>query len=143
MSEDNKTSMQRLYQEVIGEGRIELIDELVSPGFVEHEAAPGLEPNRDGVKQFFGMFRAAAPDLTATVEDLIAEGDRVVARVWFSGTQTGELFGLPATGKQFRFQAIDILRFEEGLAVEHWGVTDMAGLMGQLGAPAPETAGTA
>ena len=115
MSEDIKARMRRFYQEVVNEGRIEVIDELASPGFVEHEAAPGLEPSIEGVKQFFGMFRAAAPDLTATVEDLIAEGDRGVARVTFSGTQTGELFGIPATGKQFRFQTIDIVRFENGL----------------------------
>jgi len=143
MSEDIKARMRRFYQEVVNEGRLEVIDELASPGFVEHEAAPGLEPSIEGVKQFFGMFRAAAPDLTATVEDLIAEGDRGVARVTFSGTQTGELFGIPATGKQFRFQTIDIVRFENGLAAEHWAVTDMAGLMEQLGALEPATAGTA
>lgn len=143
MSEDIKAHMRRFYQEVVNEGRIEVIDELASPEFVEHEATPGFEPNIEGVKQFFSMFRGAVPDLTATVEDLIVGGDRGVARVTFSGTQTGELFGIPATGKQFRIQAIDILRFQNGLAVEHWGVTDMAALMEQLGALEPATAGTA
>ena len=142
MSEDLKARMRRFYQEVVNEGRIEVIDELASPEFVDHEAAPGLEPGREGVKQLFTMFRAAVPDLTVTVEDLISEGDRVVARVSFSGTQAGELFGIPATGKQFRIEAIDILRFENGLVAEHWGVTDMAGLMEQLGALEP-AAGTA
>lgn len=143
MSEDIKAHMRRFYQEVINEGRIDLIDELATPGLVEHETAPGIPPGREGVKQFFSAFRAAAPDLTATVEDLIAEGDRGVARVTLSGTQTGEFFGIPATGKQFRIDTIDIVRFENGLAAEHWGVTDMAGMMEQLGVLEPAMAGTA
>src|SRR5207247_6343337 len=62
--------LRRFYQEVINEGRIDLIDELATPGFIEHETAPGIPTGIEGVKQFFSMFRAAVPDLTATIEDM-------------------------------------------------------------------------
>ena len=110
------------------------IDKFLSPHFVEHDTFPGLEPNREGVKQFFKMFRQAFPDLNFKVEFTIAKGDKVVSYITTSGTQKGEFMGMSATGKKINVKTIDIIRFKNGVAVEHWGVTDGMAMMEQLGA---------
>jgi hypothetical protein len=79
------------------------------------------------MKQFFAMMWTAFPDLRMAVDDLITEGDKVVARTTMSGTHKGEFMGMDPSGKQFRASAIDAIRFADGKAVEHWGVTDAAG----------------
>ena len=102
--------------------------------FVEHEETPGLAPTKDGVLQFFRMYRAAFPDLKMDPEDIIASGDKVVARVRATGTQDGEFMGLPPSGKRIDVQLMDIIRFgDDGLAHEHWGVFDAMTMMQQLG----------
>ena len=122
-------------------GNVGLIDELCAPDFVEHEEFPGLTTDRDGVKQFVTMMRTAFPDVKMEVQDLIAGGDKVVTRVTMSGTQQGEFAGIPASGRSFSVTTIDIVRFKTGQVVEHWGATDSAKMMEQLGAmPAPGAA---
>jgi steroid delta-isomerase-like uncharacterized protein len=103
--------------------------------FVEHEETPGLAPTKDGVRQFFTMYMAGFPDLRFEVEDILASGDKVVARVRCSGTHDGEFMGMTASGTSVSVQAVDIIRFgDDGLAREHWGVFDALGMMQQLGA---------
>ncbi len=136
MSEENKAFMRRFYDDVVNGGNLALIDELFAPEFVEHEPFPGLGPGREGVRQFFTTMRAAFPDLQMKIDDIIAEGDKAVARVTMSGTHRGEFMGTPPTGKTFNVTTIDIVRFAEGKAAEHWGATDTAGMMEQLGVPA-------
>jgi steroid delta-isomerase-like uncharacterized protein len=132
--EQNRALTRRFYEEVVNGGNLNMIDELVSPDFVDHEALSGLAAGREGVKQFFSMLRIAFPDLRMNVEDLIAEGDKVVARSTMTGTHRGEFAGIVATGKTVNVSAIDIVRFADGKLAEHWGVTDTASLMEQLGA---------
>ena len=85
------------------------------------------------------MLRAGFPDLHVTVEDIIAEGDKVVGRTTIRGSHTGEFMGMAPTGKQFTIQAIDVMRFAGGKVVEHWGNQDDLGMMQQLGViPTPE-----
>ena len=134
MSNDNKALMRRVYDEVINGGNVALIDELVAADFIEHEEFPGLAGGREGMKQFFTMMRTAFPDLRMAVDDLIAEGDKVVARTTMSGTHKGKFMGMDPSGKQFRVSAIDVIRFADGKAVEHWGLTDAAAMMEQIGA---------
>ena len=101
----------------------------------------------EGLKQAFNHFLAANPDGYHVVEDMIAEGDKVVTRLSAYGTQTGELFGIPPTGKQVSMTAIAIHRIVNGKIVEHWGEADNLGMMQQLGvvptpeAPPPEQTG--
>lgn len=133
MSEAMKVTARRFFQEVVSEGRLDVIPELVEEGFVEHEAMPGAPEGRASVGWFVTAFRTAVPDLRVEVEDLIAEDDRLVARSTWSGTHEGELFGMPATGKPFAMGVIDIVRFEGDRVVEHWGITDVAGMMQQVG----------
>ena len=138
---DHSSTMRRMY-ELISAGDIDGFGELVAEDFVEHEEAPGLEPTKEGVKQLFHMYRAAFPDLRMEPLDVLASGDKVVARIRGTGTHQGEFMGMPATGKSVDVQLIDIIRFgDDGLAREHWGVFDALGMMQQLGAiPAPATA---
>jgi steroid delta-isomerase-like uncharacterized protein len=138
VSDANKKVVQRFYDEVVNAGNLDLIDELLADDFVEHEEFPEMTPDRAGVKHFFGTFKQAFPDGTFTVEGLVAEGDRVAARVTIRGTHEAEFMGVPATGKQIEIQAIDVIQFRDGVATAHWGVSDTAGMLMQLGAmPTP------
>ena len=141
MTEQNKREMRRFYDEVVNQGQLDLIDELLAEDFVEHEVFPGMEPTRAGVKQFFTLIRQAFPDLRFEAEDLIAEGEKVVGRARMTGTHEGEFMGIPATGRSIDVQVIDIVEFRDGLSIAHWGVSDALTMMQQLGAiPAPAAA---
>lgn len=109
---------------------------LLAADFVEHEDLPGgAEHTREGVTDFFRMLTASFPDLAFAVEDVIAGGDKVVARVRFTGTQDGAFAGMPPTGKSVDVALIDIMRYaDDGLVQEHWGVLDAMAMMQQLGA---------
>jgi len=133
---DHSTTQRRLYALLNAED-IDGFGALLADDFVEHEETPGLAPTKDGVLEFFRMYRAAFPDLRMDPEDVLASGDKVVARVRATGTHEGELMGTPATGKSVDVQLIDIMRFDEdGLVAEHWGVVDMLAMMQQLGVAA-------
>jgi steroid delta-isomerase-like uncharacterized protein len=130
----NLAAMNRIYDEAINQGNVDVFDELVSPDVVEHEELPGFEPTREGVKQYFEMMHNAFPDLHFQIDDIFAVGDKVVARITVHGTQQGEFMGMEPTGKKIAVKGIDIVRFENGKLVEHWGVTDAMTMMQQLGA---------
>jgi Predicted ester cyclase len=132
-TEANKASARRMVDEVVNRGNLALIDELMAPDFVDHALPPGVPPNREGVKTFFAMLRGAFPDLHATVDDVIAEGDKVVQRTTAHGTMKGEFAGMPPSGKSATWQQIHILRFADGKEVEHWAVTDQLSMLQQLG----------
>ena len=130
---DHPATARRLY-ELINAGDIDAFADLLADDFIEHEVTPGLAPTKDGVTSFFRMQLAAFPDLRMTVEDIVADGNKVVARVRYTGTQSGAFMGMPATDKSADVQLIDIFRFaEDGRVGEHWGVIDLMGMMQQLG----------
>ena len=133
MSEENKAVVRRFLEEVFNNGNLAVIDELIAPGFVEHPSQPGQQPGPEGAKQAIGMFRAAFPDLRVTIDDMIAEGDRVVVRTTFTGTHQGDMMGIPPTGKQVSLSAISIERISGGKFVERREQADMMGMMQQLG----------
>jgi len=132
MSESNKEIIRRGYR-AIGEGDLEVFGELIADDVIEREEAPGFEPTKEGVLSFFEMLRAAFPDLTMTVEDMVGEGDRVCVRGTLAGTHSGEFMGIPATGSAVSVAFYDIFRLQDGLIVEHWGLTDSDTMMRQLG----------
>ena len=138
--EQNKALLNRFVEELFNRGNLSVVDELAAPDFVDREELPaGLPGNREGVKQLTAAFRRAFPDFKATIDDIIAEGDRVVVRSTWTGTQRGEFMGIPPTGKSISFGVIDIVRIAGGKVVEHWGQMDSMRMMQQLGAiPAPE-----
>ena len=137
-TEDNKASVRKAYQAVNQQNLSSFIDEFIDPHQVDHSAPPGLPGGIEGARQFAGMFLTAFPDMHFTVEDMIAEGDKVVARITMSGTQQGAFMGIPPTGKHVAWTAIDINRVAGGKSVEHWMEMDALVLMQQLGVvPAP------
>ena len=132
-AEQNKTLVRRFVDEVQSGGNIDTIDELCSPEFVNHSAPPGVPSNCEGLKQLTAMFRQAFPDSYFTVEDMIAEGDKVATRKTFHGTHEGEFMGIPPTGRPVSIGLIDIVRIAGGRVVEHWSIGDNLGMMQQLG----------
>ena len=136
-TEDNKAVVRRFYEEVMNQKKRAVLDEVFDLNVVDHFAPPGTPGGLEGARQTLGMFLSAFPDLHFTVEDLVAEGDKVVARATLSGTQQGTFMGIPATGRHVTITGIDINRFEGGKSVEHWVEMDTLGLMQQLGVIPP------
>ncbi len=132
-TEANKASARRMVDEVVNQGNFALIDELMAPDFIDHSAPPGVPTTRDGVKILMAMLREAFPDLHATIDDVIAEGDKVVQRTTAHGTMKGAMMGMPPSGKSATWQQIHIIRFADGKEVEHWSVIDQLGMLQQLG----------
>jgi steroid delta-isomerase-like uncharacterized protein len=131
---DHAAMARRMY-ELISAGDIDGFSENLADDFVEHEVTPGLAPTKAGVKDFFRMQRAAFPDMRMVADDVIASGNKVVARVRYTGTNQGAFMGMPATGKRVDVQLMDMFLFgDDGRVHEHWGVMDALALMQQIGA---------
>ena len=135
--EARKEASRRLYVEVFGAGNFAAADEILAPDCVSHAADAQPRTGTDGIKQQAALLRTAIPDLTTTLEDQVAEGDRVVSRWLGSGTHTGPL-RLPngtvePTGRKIAFAEIRIDRFENGRIVESWFIPDRLSLWQQLG----------
>jgi predicted ester cyclase len=110
-----------------------VIDELISPDFVDHSAWPGIPATREGVKQIFGMFHAALADLQVIIHDQIAEADRVATRKTLRGAHQGILLGVSPTGNVIRIEVVDVLWLKNGQITDHWNLVDQHGLLQQLG----------
>ena len=138
MSEQNKAIERRLTEEAWNKGNLAVVDELVAPNFVDHNAPPGLPAGAEGQKAFIKMYREAFPDAHVTIHDLLADGDKVISRWTGSGTHHGTLFGIPATGKKVSIEGITIDRFSESKIVESWNIFDQLGMTQQIGViPSP------
>ncbi len=136
--EENKAIERRLTEELWNKGNLAVVDELYATNFVSHGSdIPGVTPDREGYKQFVTMSRTALPDFHTTVEDMFAEGDKVVQRFTARGTHKGEFMGIPPTGKQVTITGIGIHRITGGKIVEDWVNMDMLGMMVQLGLVPP------
>jgi steroid delta-isomerase-like uncharacterized protein len=133
-TEEQLKDVYRRIIEAVSRGDADGLDELMSPDFVDHNPIPNQAPGRDGFKQWMATARAAYPDLRGTVEDLVAEGDRVAARMTWRGTHQGEFIGIGPTGKPVSFSAFHFVRITEDGAVEWWGTADLFGALQQVGA---------
>lgn len=137
MSEENKMIARRHVEEVLSQGNLGLIDEIFASDFVGH-AASEEKLGPEAMKQFVAGLRRAFPDLRITVEDQIAEGDKVSMRWTALGTHKGEFQGMPPTGKQMTMTAMTLARIANGKIVESWTEKDSLGMLQQIGAiPAP------
>ena len=129
------------------EGDLSLVEQEIEENFVDHVLPPQYPPGVPGLRQFVSEFRAGMPDVhyvvdRLTADDLVGEGDRVVQRLLATGTHTGNLFGIPATGRRISWTEIHIGRYEGGKLAEHWGNVDVLGIFQQMGVvPAPAGAG--
>ena len=144
--EENKAKAHRAFEEALNQGQVAVLDELLAPTFVYHEPTRPDVHTREDFKRYVIEFRSAFPDIHFTIEDMIAEGERVVVRLAWRGTNTGDLvtptMRLPASGKQVIVTAISIGRYVEGKAVELWLQGDDLGLYQQLGLiPMPHPVG--
>jgi steroid delta-isomerase-like uncharacterized protein len=129
----NKNLVRRLFEEVLNGGRLELLDALIAPGYVENNPAPGQAAGAAGVKAKIEGLRAAFPDLRFVLEELVGEGAIVAARYHWEGTHKGPFLGIPATGRRVSVRGMDFYRFADGWLVEHWDNVDEFGMLSQLG----------
>ena len=132
-TDENKEIVRRFIEEIFVEGRTETVDELLADDFVAH-TWPSTGRPKDDLKAAIGMTRKALADIRFTIDDLIAEDDRVAARITTSARQVDAFMNLPASGKQYEIGEIHIFRLADGKVVEHWHQFDQMGMMRQLGA---------
>lgn len=133
MSEQNKTVVRRLVEELWNKGNLPVADELIAPTYTHHDAStPDFGRGPESEKKRATLYRTAFSDLRLTVEDMIAEGETVVARWSCRGAHKGDLNGIAPTGKQFVISGVSIVRFTGGKMVEGWINWDALGLMQQL-----------
>jgi predicted ester cyclase len=136
-AQENKEKARRMLEEAFGQGKLAVVDEVLDPDFVCYDpnSESGTVRGAHTIKQEIEWFRNAIPDLTYTVEDQVAEGDKVVTRYAAKGTHQGEFFGVAATGNRIEMSGIQIDRFDDnGRMVEEWPEYDMLGAMKQMGA---------
>ena len=137
-AEVNKAVVRRFYEEVFNQKNLDALDELCTADCIDHNPMPEQGPGLEGVKHVFKLFCTAFSDLQIQVEDMIAEGDKVVASMTGRGTHTGDLMGIAPTGKEITITGIDIFRITNGKVVERWGNSDDLGMMQQLGVIPPQ-----
>lgn len=134
--EENKNIVRR-YQEAYNNNDLDSLDEVMAVDVLTPKIMPGMSSGLEGAKAVHRRSLLGMPNFHTTIDDLIAEGDKVVARVTMTGTHTGDFWGFPATGNRVTFTGIYIARIENGKIVEHWGEEDGISLMQQIGsAPA-------
>lgn len=134
MSEgQNAKAFRAVIEEAYSLGMLEVIDEVMAPNFVEHQAGI-VPPTAEGVKKSIALLRRAFPDLKLTIEEIVEIGDKTWARMTGRGTHLGPFMGIAPTGKPFTITVIDVCRYENGRIAEHWGVADQFALMAQIGA---------
>lgn len=139
MSRSNQEIVRLVCLEAWGKGNVALAEELYAENFVSLNPTPGLPAGREGVKMEIAAYHQAFPDMHVTVDDMVSEGDKVVARYTIRGTHTGELMGTPATGRSVEITGISMVRVVAGQVVEEFSLADMLALFQQLGL-APELA---
>ena len=142
--ETNKTVSRRFFEEVWNKGNLAALNEIIAKDHVNSGPGtpPELAPGLEGTKQLVTMYRNAFPDVHFTIDEQIAEGDKVVTRWTAHGTHQGELVGIPATSKSTTVTGINVDRVVNGKIAESWGIFDQFGMMQQLGViPVPELAG--
>lgn len=128
----NEAIVRRFFAEVWNRGDLAVVDELLAPGYTDHNAPPGSTAGTDGYKQTVAAFRSAFPDIEYELDQVLSERDVVAIRLTGRGTHLAPLMGVAATGKPVTFKAMTIVRIEGGRIVERWGVSDIPGLMSQL-----------
>jgi steroid delta-isomerase-like uncharacterized protein len=132
-SERNKAVIRRFVEEVQNNKDFTVYDELNAEDFVNLSSPPGIPPDREGGKVYLSGFLNAFPDAHFTVDDMIAEGDRVATKKTFTGTHTAALGEVPATGNRVTLQYVDIMRLRDGKIIEHWLAMDQMSFLQQLG----------
>jgi steroid delta-isomerase-like uncharacterized protein len=136
--EENKAIARRSLEEVWNQGNLDIVEELFASDYVYHDPGnPAGWHGQEGIRQAVSTYRAAYPDLHFAIEDMVAEGDKVVLRWTGTGTHKGTLMGIPPTGKHVTTPGMNLIRYSAGRAVEEWSGWDTLGMMQQLGVVPP------
>jgi predicted ester cyclase len=135
--EDNKVAVRRFNQEVIAAWDENSFNALMHQDFVNRSAPVGMDNGKEGMRYFFNeILRPAIPNISVTIHQQVAEGDWVTTRKTISGTHTGNLLGIPATGKAIQIDVIDIVRLQDEKYIEHWGITTLPEVLANLSSKA-------
>ncbi len=132
----NKALLRRFYREVYVDWNMSLADEVLSPRFTSHDGPNDGQTGPQAFRDYSAAIRSAVPDARYDVDDLIAEGDRVVVRWKLLGTHMGDFGGIAPTGRPIVLKGIAIYRVDEGKLMERWVVSDLHGLLEEIGAAA-------
>ena len=130
--EENKRLVRRQFEELLNKKNYDVIESDMAEDFLDYEMPPHISPGRKGVKEWMQLVHSVIPDIQATIENCIAEGDKVVVRNTWRGSHTGLFLGIPPTGKKFTLKGIVIWRIEKGRIKERWATLDLLGLRQQL-----------
>lgn len=141
-SEAAKAVVRRNTYEVQGGGNFDLFDELFAEDFVDHTTQPGTTPDKAGVRKLYTYLREAFPDLRAEIHWQLADGDRVTTYKTYFGTHEGPFLGVAPTHRQVQFEAVDVMRVQNGRITDHWGVGNLLAVMQQIGGWTPPAAQT-
>ena len=128
----NKAVARRVLEEIFPANDLQALREVIDEDFVNHEAPAGTPPGLGAITMFMSILNEAFSDQRWDIQDVLAEGDKVVIRCTHAGTHTGTFLGVPATGRRFAYRQMHIIRLRNGKGVEHWAVRDDASLMQQL-----------
>jgi len=133
VSEKNKATVRRFNKEFIEKGDVDSFTEIIDSSFVNHTAPPRAPQGPEGVLYFFNhLLKPAFPDLVVSINDQVAENDKVTTYKTFMGTHQAEFFGVPASGKKVLMEVIDIIRLKDGKFTDHWSVVDWQGVIQQI-----------
>lgn len=133
----NKELLRRFYKEVYVDWNMEMAGEVLSPRFISHDWPEGGPTGLEAFRDYYSAIRSAIPDARYEIDDLIAEGDRVVVRWRMLGTHKGAFGDIPASGKSIILKGIAIYRVEDGILMERWVVSDLHGVLEQIRGTAP------
>ncbi len=131
-TEQNKTIIKKLFEQVMNERRLDLTSEIIAPGFVNHGIA-NAKPGPEGFREVIGQFLEGYPDMKINLQQVISEGDTVATMGTWTGTNSGSFMGMPATGKKVQVGFADFWKIKDGKCIENWVQMDIAGLMQQTG----------
>jgi predicted ester cyclase len=134
MSDANSDLVNLMIEEIQNRKNLELVDEIFSVDFLNHTPLPGISSDRSGMRHVFSRIHVAFPDGVVSVEDQVSSENKVWTRKSFSGTHTGPLRGIAATGNRVTYTVFDILKIQDGKIIEHWGFADQWSILSQIGA---------
>jgi steroid delta-isomerase-like uncharacterized protein len=140
ISDAAKAVVRRNTEEVQGQGKFDVFEELFADDFVDHTTQPGTTPDKAGVRKLYTYMRQAFPDFHAEIHWQLADGDRVTTFKTYHGTHEGPFLGISPTHRKIKFESVDVMRVQNGKITDHWGVGNLLSLMRQIGGwtPPPE-----
>ena len=139
VSEAAKAVVRRNTEEVQGQGRFDVFDELFADDFVDHTTQPGTTPDKAGVRKLYGYLREAFPDFHAVIHWQLVDQDTVTTYKTYFGTHEGEFLGIAPTHRKINFETVDVMQVQNGKITDHWGVGNLLKLMQQIGGWSPST----